>query len=115
MVTGYAPAGVLAPNETIKADVPEAFSVGGLKDALAPCGKPLAASVTVPLNPAALVTAKVKVAAPPGATVCEIGRALIGMFVGIAAKFAATVSGATITNVCGEDIPLAAPVNPANA
>ena len=87
-------------------------SVCGLKVAVAPCGKPLTARVTVPLSPATLVTATAYVAAPGAATVSEIGNALTGTFAGIGVKLAATPCGPTMTRFCCVDIPLRAPEKP---
>jgi len=57
---------------------PELLTVGGLKVAVAPAGKPDAVRLTTPLKPALPFTRTVIPALPPGATLWEGGEAVTG-------------------------------------
>jgi hypothetical protein len=51
MVTGYAPSVVVELVVTVSVELPDPVTVAGTKLAVTPDGKPLALSVTTPLNP----------------------------------------------------------------
>lgn len=64
------------PVLTVMVDVPEPLIVLGLNDAVAPEGKPLTLSITVPLKPFTAATFAVYVVLAPFLTVCDAGVAV---------------------------------------
>jgi hypothetical protein len=72
-VMEYVPAEVAAVVVMVNADDPAEAMEAGLKPAVAPEGKPLAASVTVPAKPLRAVTATVNVPLTPAVTLCDAG------------------------------------------
>ena len=113
-VIGYVPRGVDAAVAIVNVDVPVPANVAGLNAAVAFWGNPLAVSITVPLMLAADDSTTEYCDCPPGATVCDGGNALKGMYVGAAPKLAVTFWGPDIASVCGFVVPLKDPANPAN-
>lgn len=71
------PAGVFDEVVIVPVEVPEPVTEGGLKDAEAPVGNPLALRVTLPLKLFRAVMVALKVVLPPGLTVCVAGAAEI--------------------------------------
>ena len=69
MVRVYVPAGVDVLVVTVTVDEPDPAIDGGLNDALAPAGRPLALNVTAELNPFEGVTAALYVVPFPAVTV----------------------------------------------
>ena len=69
------PVGVLAVVEMVRVELPEpgAARVAGLKDAVAPEGRPLALSATTELNPPATVDVMLPEAELPCVTEREVG------------------------------------------
>ncbi len=59
MVTGYVPVGVLEVEVTVTVVLPEPVTEVGLKLAVAPVGRPVAAKLTAPLKPLRAVTVAV--------------------------------------------------------
>jgi hypothetical protein len=62
---------------TVSVDVPDAAIDEGLKDAVAPLGKPLTLRPTGPLKPASMATAALYVVPLPAKTVRDDGDAVI--------------------------------------
>jgi hypothetical protein len=69
MVTVDVPVGVFLPVFTVNVELPLPVIVVGLKVPVAPAGRPLTPSVTVPVNPLIAVTVAVYVVLPPCFTV----------------------------------------------
>ena len=74
IANGYVPGRVFESVFTLKVDVPD-FKELGLKEAVAPEGKPVTDNVTVPVKPVPGATLAVKVVPPPCTTVCVVGLA----------------------------------------
>src|SRR5690349_15641244 len=72
-VSVTAPAGVAAEVETVRVDEPEPAMDAGLNLPVAPLGKPVTLSDTVPVNPFTAVTETAYVVLPPADTVCDAG------------------------------------------
>src|SRR5689334_21802875 len=75
IVAGYVPAAVTLAIVSVNVDEPLPLTVAGLKDAATPAGKPLAVSVTAPVNPFNAFTLTVYVALPPDTADCVDGVA----------------------------------------
>jgi hypothetical protein len=69
----YVPGAVAVVVEMVKADDPAEVIEGGLKFAVAPEGRPLAASVTVPAKPLRAATVAVNAPLLPAVTLCDAG------------------------------------------
>jgi len=69
------PCGVVPLVDTLSVVEPDAVTVAGLNDAVAPGGRPVALKLTVPLNPAIAVTVAEYVVPPPGDTDRDAGVA----------------------------------------
>src|ERR1700682_5557128 len=73
-VRGDVAAGVVLPVVTVIVELPLAVIVAGEKLAEAPVGKPLALSVTIPVNPFRAPVVTVYVVELPAVTVCVEGE-----------------------------------------
>jgi hypothetical protein len=71
----YVPPGVVLDVFTVSIEDPDPFTELGFHPAVAPVGKPLTPSPTVPLNPPSDPTVTVYVVLTPGATLCVEGVA----------------------------------------
>jgi hypothetical protein len=76
-VTEYVPVAVLAPTLNVSVELPPAVTAPGLKDAVAPVGKPLALSVTLSGEPLITAVEVVDVPLLPWTTDTVLGVALI--------------------------------------
>ena len=76
MVSVNDPPGVVAAVVTVSVEVPAVFTDVGLKLAVAPAGKPVTVSATVPVKPFAASIVGVYVVPAPCATVCVDGDAV---------------------------------------
>src|SRR2546428_12973555 len=76
-VTEYGPGAVGAPTLRVSVEPPPAVVVGGLNEAVAPAGTPLALSVTVSAEPLVTAVEIVDVALPPWTADTLVGLAPI--------------------------------------
>ena len=91
IVTEYGPGVVAAPTLKVNVEPPPAVVVGGLNEAVAPAGTPLAPSVTVSAEPLVTAVEMVDVALPPWTADTLAGLALIEKSLGVAVTVSVTV------------------------
>src|SRR5205809_7948271 len=90
-VTEYGPGVVAAPTLKVNVEPPPAVVVGGLNEAVAPGGTPLALSVTVSAEPLVTAVEMVDVALPPCTADTLPGFAPIEKSLGAAVTVSVTV------------------------
>src|SRR5574342_897459 len=93
-LTTEVPGGVLVKVLMVMVDEPPAVTDGGLNDALAPAGRPLAENVTVSAEPEVTAVLTVALTEPPGAVEPEVGLPLMekSLPVGHGASLPATLT-----------------------